>query len=312
MIGSRVPIGILERKSIPNGSGGFILGASQSGNIAEANILFETPANPEFTAITAGKFLVIFNTETKRQQIAVAVSAPASAAIARNENTWRPLSVDQVMSCSYAFSAGAWNVASSVIQERNYMPFEHVSHSFLVDLAANEKCILNVTSGASDRKWMLCAMRMLNFTLEERNRNVLALSLFRPTISNTSGTTTSEITQSTDNVRKWHVRCVTGTSSQSQFSYGRPRSGVAFVAKVELSRSSNPAFSSIAGSVTVQVRKDATVLATTTMAIPLAGFTRWEISIASGVFTGSEEIVFVVSDLVTGERFDIEMKLEVE
>lgn len=155
MIGSPVPIGILERK-IVDGS----LTSVISGRPYAACVEFTDPTQPKFTCRgVAGKYLVIFQSETKRLALSVAVASPPSAVLAMNANSWNVISQDQLMSVAFAY-AGSWSITGSTVQTRTWMPFEHVSHPFRVDLAKDQECSLTVTSSASDRQWMLAAWRL--------------------------------------------------------------------------------------------------------------------------------------------------------
>lgn len=154
MIGAPMPIAVLERKLVSGSMTSIISGRPQV-----ACVEFTDPTNPRFTCRERGQYLAIFQSETKRLALSVAITAPVAAAITQNSNTWNVISQDQIMSVGFAYS-GTWSITGTTVQTREWVPFEHVSHPFRVDLAKDEECVLNVTSAASDRQWMLAVWRL--------------------------------------------------------------------------------------------------------------------------------------------------------
>lgn len=154
MIGAPVPIAILERKLV-SGSMASVIG----GRPYAACVEFTDPTLPKFTCRERGQYLVVFQSETKRLALSVAIASPVAAALPQNANTWNVITQDQLMSVGFAY-AGSWSITGTTVQTRVWMPFEHVSHPFRVDLAKDEECELSVTSAASDRQWMLAVWRL--------------------------------------------------------------------------------------------------------------------------------------------------------
>ncbi|MFK5283597.1 hypothetical protein ACI3PL_28890, partial [Lacticaseibacillus paracasei] len=79
------------------------------------------------------------------------------------------------------------------------------------------ECVIDVT-GAADRKWMLAVLRFSDVTEESINENTLNVA-FRPLITNTSGTTTTQISASHANAKRYHLHCASGSGSVSTFVY---------------------------------------------------------------------------------------------
>jgi hypothetical protein len=314
LTGAPLPIAILNRKPIFGGASEVRV---ESGRSDIARVFFPS-SGVGFTAIDAGKFLAIWSTETMRQEISVAVASPSSAAIARNENAWKIRSFDQLMAVSYAPLVGGiapsvgnrWNVSSHTKQTRSFMPFEHVSHSWLCDLDAGETSALAVTiADATQLKWMLAVIRIAGPTVEQRNANTLK-GLGSPS----PGTGVTCLPVSTfANVGRWFISS-TVSSGTVDIGYPAPRAGIAYTSRVRLIAASGTP--SAAGSVTVSIRKNSTVLASNTMTIPVGVGSdlpigpEWALAVLSTEFTGSELLTIRVAGIDAGERFLLEFSFD--
>jgi hypothetical protein len=307
-IGHPLPIGILEHKLVPDGLGGFEFDDIVSGNPDAALVEFD-PGSTEFTAKQAGKYLVIWNSETKRQNISIAVTAPAAAAISRNSNTWRKIVNDQLMSIAFSFSSG-WSVSSYVVQTREYMPFEHVSHSFLVELDDNETCVLAVTSTETDRQWSLAAWRIPTATQQYRPNANLLVGAQQPPNTVSSDITQTRVSESGAYIGRYRFECTAGTGKQVRF-LATPQPGYAVVAKIRLfvdATDPSPA----GGSVVLSIKKNATTIVSSTVTIPDDG----TVVQISHSFSNTDIVLFDAIWLdITGidspERFEIEATVDV-
>ena len=167
MIGSPLPIAILDRRlrlvdSVPT------LVNLQMGNLSTACVRFDT-SGPTFIATEAGKYLVMWCSSSKHETVEVSVGNPSSAAIARNQAKWQRGFFDQPMTGTWAYPT-LWvdPVLTVTNQTRPFMPFGHVSHSVVVDLAQDEQFSFSVTIGHTDREWTLVAWRMPAHVQENR------------------------------------------------------------------------------------------------------------------------------------------------
>lgn len=305
MFGSPLPVGILNRSY---GSNGEVRTISGRPEVADIEFL---PTGIGFKALSPGKFIAIFSTETLRQELSVAISSPSAAAIARNSNEWKRLSFEQIMTIAFTPnpSTAKWNVSSHTKQTRTFMPFEHVSHSWLCDLATNENGVLDLTiADATNLKWMLAVMRVAGPTLESRNANIYTNDF--PTQTPSAGVT-SERMGNIENVRRWIIQS-TSNGGTLNMQCARPRTSTAYTARVQLLRMQTvPSYGvSIAGTVGVEILKDAISLGSTTMTIPLDGFQVWELPIASSVFTGTEFLNLRFTGIDSSEKFELEFSLD--
>lgn len=307
-IGHPLPIGVIEHKLVPDGMGGFEFDDIISGNPDAALVEF-SPGSTQFTAKMAGKYLVIWNSETKRENISIEVTAPTAAAISRHENAWRKIVNDQLMSISFAFSSG-WSVSSYVVQTREYMPFEHVSHSFLVDLDANETCVLAVTSTETDRQWSLAAWRIPPYVQEYRPNSNLLVGAERSPNTVSADITQTQITANDAFISRFRFVCTAGTGKQVRF-LATPLAGYALTAKIRLfvdSTDSAPA----SGTVTLAIKKNTTTLATSTVLIPTdETVVELSHSISDTDLSGSDAVWLDITGIDSPERFEIEATVDV-
>jgi hypothetical protein len=234
MIGSPLPIAIYERKlRIVSGSPTYVL--SKLGRLDAACVDFDT-TGPTFRATEAGKYMVLWCSQSKHETIEVAVTAPAAFAVARNEAKWQKGTFLQPMSGTYAYPTG-WTdpVLTIVNQTRPIMPFGHVSHSVLVDLDQDEQFALSV-SGVSDREWTLVAWRMPEMTEEFRRAH--GLVNFGATTQSGSGVTSSTITSQYEANRMRIQFTMNGVFCRRLCAPNTTSHGTTFRARVRLFRDS--------------------------------------------------------------------------
>lgn len=309
LTGAPLPIAILNRSPI---TGGEL--RVESGHVDIARIEFAS-SGIGFTAVDAGKFLAIWSTETLRQELSIAVAAPTSAAISRNSNSWKIRSFDQLMSVVYAplvsgiapGPGNRWNVSSHTKQTRSFMPFEHVSHSWLCDLSDGESSSLTLTiADDSQLKWMLAVIRIPGPTVENRNTNTIKGSTGGPTPS--TGVTCISIANYT-NIGTWAIAS-TVSGGSVDFLFPAPRSGIAFTAKFRIF----PTSSSVAGSITITLSQrlgpTTTTIGTGTMTLTLDGFQELSLPIASTVFSGAEFLGLLITNIDAGESFQMEFSFD--
>ena len=265
MIGSPLPIAIYERKlKIVSGSPAYVL--TKLGRLDAACVDFDT-TGPTFRATTAGKYLVLWCSQSKHETIEVAVSAPSAFAVARNEAKWQKGTFEQPMSGSYTYPTGWIDPVLTVVnQTRPIMPFGHVSHSVLIDLAQNEQFAFSVT-GEADREWTLVAWRMPEHSEEFRNPVVQT----NPSLSvSASGAVSTTLASQYEATRRRVVLSANDSWARYTYSVDSAVNGLNYVARVRLFRSSVDG-SPAGGSVTLNLILNGTTISTLAMTIPNTG-----------------------------------------
>jgi hypothetical protein len=296
MIGSPLPIAILNRSY----DAGEIRVISGRPDLAE----IEFTDGIGFTAITPGRFIGIFSTDTRRQPLSVAVTTPTAAAIARNSNEWKALRYDQLMYVDYAPNGAGnyWNVNSSSVQTRNYMPFQHVSQSWMCELDADEDSSLALTiADATQLRWMLAVIRLPSMNEENRDSNIFKSA----SVTSSSGVTRSLMSGPQRNFPRWQVSS-TVAAGEATFTFQAPPAGVDYISRVRLVAS----LPTIAGTVTATLRKNSTDIGSSVMTIPFEGEQLWEFSVASGVFNGTDIASLVITGIDSGKRFILETSFD--
>jgi hypothetical protein len=262
VIGSPLPIAIYERKlKIVSGSPAYVL--TKLGRLDAACVDFDT-TGPTFRATTAGKYLVLWCSQSKHETIEVSVTAPTAAAITRNEAKWQKGTYNQPMSGTYSYPTG-WidPVLTITNQTRPLMPFGHVSHSVLVDLAQNEQFAFSVT-GEADREWTLVAWRMPEHREEFRNPVVQT----NPSLSvSASGAVSTTLTSLYEATRRRVVLSANDAWARYTYSVDSAVNGLNYVARVRLFRSSVDG-SPAGGTVTLNIILNGTTISTIAMTIP--------------------------------------------
>lgn len=132
--------------------------------------------NPSFTNDwgVVGRFFCVFQCETHREPISIAVSAPSDTVNTTNEvsfaeYSWQqPMTRDVSIACRVATGEeyghqthrGDFSIDAETHVTRNLMPHSHVSFNWLVELDPDEFSSLNIVTDA-DPEWTLMVWRML-------------------------------------------------------------------------------------------------------------------------------------------------------
>jgi hypothetical protein len=315
MRGAPLAIAVLERKLVSS-----VMTTVISGDPLAACVTIDPAATtPTFTCNLAGRYLLIWQGKTYRNNTTVAVSSPSGDIGTQNENEWKKISFEQLMSVTIA-SPGASATVSSTKQTREWFPFDNVSHPWLANLATSDVSTLTVTNAesAANREWFLVIWRLGNFVAEVRdNPNILIGNGSTPSI--TGSITRTTLTTSNDWKQRFRIVCTAGTNNKllwEVFGGGATYSWrPAFNHLVTVNvRRNNAAGSWPGGSITLKVGKPAT-LYTTTITIPTdeSIATASYLIVGGTIGTGGTEYVQIeISDIDSGEEFEIEASVEVQ
>ena len=310
MRGAPLAIAVLERKLVSS-----VITTVISGDPLAACVTIDpATTEPTFTCNLAGRYLLIWHGKTYRNQTTVAVSSPPGDIGLQNENEWKKISFEQLMTVTIA-SPGASATVSSTKQTREYLPFDNVSHPWLANLATNDVSTLDVTNAqsAATREWMLIIWRLGNFVAEVRdNPNILHAT---PTVS--GSITQTRLTTNSDWRQRFRLVCTAGTNNktfwESQTYDWRP----AFDHLVTVTiRRNNAATMWAGGTVTIKVMRTASiVIYTTTLAIPTdnsVSSTSYLVVGGTVGTGGSDYLKIEISDIDSGEEFELEASVEVQ
>ena len=272
MIGSPLPIAIYERKlKIVSGSPAYVL--TKLGRLDAACVDFDT-TGPTFRATTAGKYLVLWCSQSKHETIEVSVTAPTAFAVTRNQAKWQKGTFVQPMSGSYTYPTGWIDPVLTVVnQTRPIMPFGHVSHSVLVDLDEDEQFALSVT-GEADREWTLVAWRMPEQVEEHRRANFVTSTTHTQSASDVVASTLTSIYEAFRRRIRFNAASV---FHNSRMTISTATNGLNYRARVRLFRDSTDS-TPAGGNVVLVLRYEntaesipLTTIETETLVIPNTG-----------------------------------------
>jgi len=279
-----------------------------------ACVTFDT-SGPTFVANVAGKYLVLWCSQSKHETIEVAVTSPASAAVTRNEAKWQRGFFVQPFSGTYSYPTG-WidPVLTQVNQTRPFMPFGHVSHSVLVDLEADEQFAFAV-SGHADREWTLVAWRMPSFAEEQRLARVVISST---DTTSASGATITGLASQYESIRK-RIAFTNATAwARARVAFSTGTSGTTYKARIRVFRDStdsSPAGGVITLNLLITLTGPTTTLTTFTITIPNTGavtnfveFT-FDFTVTSSAFSYLLDFEFLNADS-SSKRLEAELFLE--
>jgi hypothetical protein len=312
MRGAPLAIAVLERKKVA----GVVTTVISGDPLAACVTIDPATTEPTFNCDLGGRYLLIWQGKTYRNETTVAVAGPAGDVLAQNNNEWKKLAFDQLMSVTIS-NPGTSATVSSTKQTREWLPFDNVSHPWLANLATGDASTLTVTNSesAANREWMLIIWRLGNFVAEVvDNPNLLTGS---PTVTGSISLTT--LTTSLD--RKQRFRAVYTSGSTNKLTWNMPSGAAtydwrpAFDHLVTVAiRRNNAAGSWSGGTITLKVGKPAT-LYTATLEIPTDESVETDTYLVAGgtIGTGGSEYLQIeISDISSGEEFEIEVSVEVQ
>lgn len=310
MRGAPLAIAVLERKIVGAGVTTVISGDP----LAACVTIDPATTEPTFACNLAGRYLLIWQGKTYRNQTTVAVTGPAGDILPQNENEWKKIAFDQLMSVTIS-NPGPSATVSSTKQTRDWLPFDNVSHPWLSNLATGDASTLSVTNSesAANREWMLIIWRLGNFVAEVvDNPNLLTGS---PAVTGSISLTT--LTTSLDRKQRFRAVCTSGSTNKLTWNMAsgaatydwRP----AFDHLVTVNVRRNNAVGSWSGGLlTLKVGKPA-ALYTTTITIPTDESVETATHLIVGGTIGTSEYVQIeISDIGSGEEFEIEASVEVQ
>jgi hypothetical protein len=315
MRGAPLAIAVLERKIVGAGVTTVISGDP----LAACVTIDPATTEPTFNCDLGGRYLLIWQGKTYRNQTTVEVAGPAGDILAQNNNEWKKIAFDQLMSVTIS-TPGASATVSSTKQTRDWLPFDNVSHPWLANIPTGEASTLTVTNSesAANREWMLIIWRLGNFVAEVvDNPNILIGTLAVPTI--TGSITLTTLTNSLDRKQRFRAVCTSGSTNKLTWNMAsgaatydwRP----AFDHLVTVNVRRNNAVGSWSGGLlTLKVGKPA-ALFTTTITIPTdeSVATASYLIVGGTIGTGGSEYVQIeISDIGSGEQFEIEASVEVQ
>jgi hypothetical protein len=154
-------IAIIERKYIGSTAS---LTIDEGAYYAQVELDTAAPGEPGFKAIYPGRFWVILQAATSRKDTKLEAIAPARHAGGVAE--WKTFEMGQIVSLSY--SGGS---LSSTFENREIMPHEYVSQSWVVDLAAGETFTARVTQPTPVKAvYQMFIWRLLEYTEDNLQR----------------------------------------------------------------------------------------------------------------------------------------------
>ena len=315
MRGAPLAIAVLERKIVGAGVTTVISGDP----LAACVTIDPATTEPTFNCTIGGRYLLIWQGKTYRNNTTVAVSSPSGDIGTQNENEWKKISFEQLMSVTIS-NPGTSATVTSTKQTREWLPFDNVSHPWLANIPTGEASTLivnNAESGAN-REWMLIIWRLGNFVAEVRDNPNILIGLYT-TPSITGSITRTQLTTSLDWKQRFRAVCTSGTNNK--LTWAGP-GGVerydwrpAFDHLVTVTvRRNNAATSWMGGSITLKVGFP-TTLYTTTITIPTdeSIATASYLIVGGTIGTGGTAYAQIeVSDIDSGEEFEIEASVEVQ
>jgi hypothetical protein len=267
---------------------------------------------PTFTCNLAGRYFLIWQGKTYRNQTTVAVSSPAGDVATQNENEWKKISFEQLMTVTIA-NPGPTPTVSSTKQTREYLPFDNVSHPWLANLATGDVSTLDVTNAqsSSTREWFLVIWRLGNFVAEVRDNP----NLLHATPSVSGSITQTRLTTNSDWIQRFRVVCTAGTNNKIFWEPGIYDFRRAFDHLVTVNiRRNSVAGSWAGGTVTVTIfRTGSIVIYTTTVSIPTDNsVSSTSYLVVGGTFGITDFLKIEISEIDSGEEFEIEASVEVQ
>lgn len=318
MFGSPLPIAILERKWIDSS-----LQMVERGLVDITGIEFDLSQtiNPTFKNIRdVGSFFCLFQTETLREPITIAVNSPAAFDVARNESQFVKYTWEQPMQIDFQPTNAApptlpFSLNSFSTMQRELVPHSHVSFPWPVKLEFDESCQLGITSSQANRQWSLMVWRMTpDGLLADQRENLNLISYTYPNSSSASSSRTL-ISANTDwenwyrviNISEANLVTVFAELGASAVAW-RPQ--FAHICRWKLRRSSlqNPP---LGGTIRTQVLKNGTAIDTANLTIPTDNsVATYQYSIAANAFNYSDTITIRTDQCGPGEHFELCVTVE--